>query len=420
MQVTGDVEIEVLSSTMDDMRSKLHTSQQELRTWAYTLEERVTQRTQELEALNAVGYEISSRLEIKHVLNSVVEKSCQLLNADAAFLCLLDDQKKLLSLQSTSGPGDAIETCNTDADDGWARQVIHSEQALRCEANGCFGFCQIVAQPYRYSHLAAPLSIGNRVIGALCVTSQRPNFFSEEAACYLNRLANVASIAIENARLYEQLERSSALEERHRIAAEMHDGLAQTLSYLKITTDLAQEEIKSGNVAQAQHTLGRAQHGLDQASSDIRRAIASLHDEFPAYYTLQQQISSLIDELRANFPNIEWITQTNVPLILEHSVSEQVLRVVREAVINAGKHSQASKISVKLERTDDTVTVHIEDNGTGFNPQVLPEDERPHFGLKIMKARAARLGGSLEVHSQQGHGTQIVLTWSPEKEQNHE
>ncbi|MEW5870632.1 MAG: type IV pili methyl-accepting chemotaxis transducer N-terminal domain-containing protein [Chloroflexota bacterium] len=414
VQVSGDVEIQVLGTSMEDMRGRLHTAQQELRAWANTLEERVTQRTQELEALNAVSYEISSRLEIKHVLNSVVEKSRQLLGADAAFLCLLDEQKSSLNLQSTSSPADAVEACNTNADEGWARQVIHSEQAVRCQ-----GFCQVVAPPYRRSHLAAALSIGGRVIGALCVTSQQPDFFSEEAACYLNRLANVASIAMENARLYEQLERSSTLEERHRIAAEMHDGLAQTLSFLTITTDLASEQIKTGDMAQAQRILGRVQHGINQASLDIRRAIASLHDEFPAYYTLQQQLSSLVEELEQDDAIIEWRSQTNMPLILAHSDSEQVLRVVREALLNAKKYSQASKISIRLERSDGTVIICIEDNGVGFDPQEMPGDERPHFGLKIMQARAARLGGKLEVHSAQGQGTQIVLTWSIEKVQKY-
>jgi len=420
VKVRGDIEIQLLSGTMEDMRHKLHASQQELCDWASTLEERVIQRTQELEALNAVSYEISSRLDIKHVLNSVVEKSRQLLNADAAFLCLLDDQNGLLSLQSTSGPVDAVEACNTNADEVWAGQVIRSEQAVRCEINGCHGFCQIVGRPYRRSHLAASLSIDKRVIGALCVASHQPDFFTEDAACYLNRLANVASIAMENARLYTQLERSSALEERHRIAAEMHDGLAQTLSYLTITTDQVDEQIKSGDIAQAQQILERVQRGIDQASIDIRRAIASLQNEFPAHYTLQQQLSSLIDEIKTSTPNITLNTYTKIPLILAHSESDQVLRVVREALINAEKHSQATQISVSLERSNGNVIIRVEDNGVGFDPQDLPEGDRPHFGLKIMQARAARLGGKMEVHSLQGQGTQVLLTWSLEKAQTHE
>ncbi len=420
VQVKGDVEIEVLSIAMEDMRSKLLASQVELLDWTNTLEERVTRRTQELEALNTVSREISSRLDIKHVLKSVVEKSRQLLGADVAFLCLLDDQKNLLSLQSTSGSADAVEACDTTAGGTLARQVIASEQAVRCGIDGCHGFCQIVAMPYRQSHLAAPLSIGNRVIGALCVASQQPDYFTDDAAGYLTRLANIASIALENARLYAQLELSSALEERHRIAAEMHDGLAQTLSFLKITSDQVDESLAKGDVYLAKQSLARVQRGVDQASTDIRRAIDSLHDQFPAQFTLQEQLSSLVDEFKDNTPQTGWDNQANIPLILAHPKAEQVLRVVREALINAQKYSQATQIWVKLKHFNGSAIVSIEDNGVGFNPQDLPQDDRPHFGLKIMQARAARLEGKLEIHSQQDQGTQVVLTWPLENDQNNE
>jgi two-component system, NarL family, nitrate/nitrite sensor histidine kinase NarX len=418
VQVKGDVEIDVLTIAMDDMRSKLLASQQELRNWANLLEERVTRRTQEIEALNTVSREISSGLNIENVLNSVVEKSRQLLGADVAFLCLLDDHKKMLSLQSTSGSDDAVAACDTAADATWARQVITSEQAVRCEINGCHGFCHIVAKPYRDSHLATPLTIGNRVIGALCVASQQPDYFSDDAAGYLTRLANIASVAIENARLYAQLERSAALEERHRIAADMHDGLAQTLSFLRITAEQVDESLAKGDVNLAKHSLERVQRGVEQASSDIRRAIDSLHDQFPQQFTLQEQLSSLVDEFKGNSFHINWDNQANIPLILAHPKAEQVLRVLREALINTQKHSQATEIWVKLTRFNGTAIVNVEDNGVGFNPQNLPLDDRPRFGLKIMQARAARLGGKVEIHSQPNQGTQIVLSWPLEEGQN--
>ncbi len=91
-----------------------------------------------------------------------------------------------------------------------------------------------MAAPYRTSHIAAPLKIEQQVIGALCVGSKSQNEFSEEATNALTKLANVAAVALQNARLYNQAERLATSEERQRIAAEMHDGLAQTLSYTKL------------------------------------------------------------------------------------------------------------------------------------------------------------------------------------------
>ncbi len=412
IEVKGAREIVMLSAAMEDMRSKLLVSSE-------TLEERVTQRTQELETLNAVSREIISGLEIKRILSSVVDKSRQLLGADAAFLCLLDDQRQLLHLQSNSGAVDAVVACDTTAEASWARQIITSEQAVRCGLDSCHGFCKIVAIPYRQSHLAAPLSTGDRAIGALCVASLQPNAFTPEATCYLTRLANIASIAMENARLYSQLERSSTFEERHRIATEMHDGLAQTLSYLRLTADQAFKLLDQGEVDLARQSLGRVQLGVDQASTDIRRAIESLEQQFPTQFTLQEQLSSLVDELNENTIGVEWDNQTHIPLILAQPDAEQALRVVREAVINAQKHSRATKISVKLMRLDGTAVISIEDNGAGFDPQDMPQDDRLHFGLKIMGARAARLGGNLEIHTQKDCGAQVVLTWPLDGDQKH-
>lgn len=421
VQVDGDVEIDVLSTTMEDMRSKLLVSQHELKDWANTLEERVAQRTQELEALNAVSREIGSRLNLNHVLNSVVKKTRQLLKADVAYLCLLDERESSLSLQSTSGPPEAILACDASADEQWASRIIASEDPVRCDVDACQDFCQIVARPYRHSHLAAPLNIENHVIGALCVASQSPDFLSEDAAYLLSRLANIASIAMENARLYAQLERSSALEERHRIAAEIHDGLAQTLSFLLISTDHARDELEAGDVLHAKQTLSSVERGVNQASVDIRRAIDSLHDEFPAQYTLQEQISSMIQEVDSGDQRVVWQNKANIPLVLAHQNSEQVLRVVREALINALKHSQATQISVNLERANGSAVVSVQDNGIGFDPQTRPDqDDRLHFGLKIMHARAARLGGELKIHSVSGEGACIELSWPLEDERNYD
>ena len=421
VQVRGGAEIELLSATMDDMRGRLLASQGELQNWATTLEERVSQRTRELEALNAVSREVSSRLDIQQVMNSVVEKSRQLMGADVAFLCLLDEQKNSLSLQSASGGSQAIAASVSPVKSSWTSQVIAGDQALRYRDGDLQSCCQIVDKSYRGSQIAAPLNIENSVIGALCVASQQPDYFTENSLSLLTRLANIAAIAIENARLYAQLERSAALEERHRIAAEIHDGLAQTLRFLSISTEQVREQLDKGEAIPAEKTLARVQDGVEQASVEVRRAISSLQDDFPAQYTLQEQLSSLIQEMGDGNQRVMWRNEARVPLILGQQKAEQVLRVVREAVINAQKHGRATHISVILKRSNHTAAVSIEDNGIGFDARVPPgREDREHFGLKIMQARAAHLDGRLDIHSRPGKGARVVLTWPLERNQTDE
>lgn len=411
VMVSGDAEIELLGTAMEEMRRDLLASKSELLQAAATLEERVLHRTQELESLQEVSNEITSRLDIKSVLNSIVDKARLLLKADVAFLCLLNTAESILNLQSNSGPAQAISRTSNPIKASWAEDVISSKTAMCHQAGNCTGDCGVVDPTYRRSQLAAPLRYGNHAIGALCVASKQENFFSSDAVALLNRLANIASLALENATLYTQLERSTMLEERHRIAAEMHDGLAQTLSFLSIATEQTETWLSSGDTIQARQSLDHIRRGLDQAAIDIRRAIASLHDEYPTQFTLQEQLESLIQELDGSQHQVHWENPTKAPLVLKVQDAEQVLRVVREALINAQKYSQANQIEVSLEQVNGCGTIRIHDNGIGFDAYKTAEDDRPHFGVKIMHARAARLHGHLAIESHPQLGTQITLTW---------
>lgn len=418
VDVHGDDEINLLSATMDDTRIKLQTSQAELRAWGETLEQRVQQRTQELDALQSVSQEITSHLDIKQVLDSIVEKSRLLLKADVAFLCLLDDEQKALRLQTNNGPWQAVANTITSAEAEWSKGVISEEKAMCSHDGACQGACGIVAEPYRRSQLAASLSINKKVVGALCVASRHESFFSREDGALLTRLSNIAAIAIENARLYTQLERSAMLEERQRIAADMHDGLVQTLTFLGIKTEEVQNHLEDENLHLAQASLARMREGLTQAASDLRQAIASLQDELPPQYTLQEQVETMLQELDDGRVLLVWQNQAKLPVILERQHADQVLRILREALINAKKYSQASQIKVSFKLVDGLASLHISDNGIGIIAQEkTQEDDRPHFGIKIMQARAEHLGGKLEIHSQPGQGTRVVLSW-PLKE-NH-
>jgi nitrate/nitrite-specific signal transduction histidine kinase len=219
------------------MRIRLNDTRGELDQWKSTLEERVAQRTRELETLNEISREISSRLDVQQVLNSVTEKARALLGGEVASLCLVDESQHWLKLQTLSGPKHAIVGNTMRADNQFADAVLAGESIMICGVDSCRGGCRMLSDEFRVSHLAAPLRIGDRVIGALCVGSPAQNQFVAESANMLTKLANVAAIALENARLFAQAGRVATLEERHRVAAEMHDGLGQTLSYLGLMTD---------------------------------------------------------------------------------------------------------------------------------------------------------------------------------------
>ncbi|HEX6303949.1 MAG TPA: GAF domain-containing protein [Anaerolineales bacterium] len=420
VHISAQGEIKLLADTFESMRAQLQSSQEKLLAWTNTLEERVAQRTGELEALYEVSRDISSRLDTQHVLRSVTDKARELLDGEVALLCLLDENGQVLNLHATSGPREAVIRSSSLVQGGLANQVLNREQALPCGVDGCMGSCGIVAERFRTSHLAAPLRMGGRVIGALCVGSPQNGAFSEEAERLLTKLANSAVIALENARLFNQAERLAVLEDRQRIAAEMHDGLAQSLSFAQVSVDLASNQIEEGHLDLATSTLRSVEKGLDQSVGEVRRAIASLQEDFPLHFTLQQQLANLVAEFsQENGIDLNWEPRVKSPLALPHQAAEQVLRVVREALINAQRHAQANSIIVRLELTVGGIRTVIEDNGIGFDPAApTPDEGRQHFGLNIMQARAARLGGQLVIDSSPREGTRVILSWPREEGEN--
>ena len=418
VQVQGPEEMRNLSQSFDGMRVNLNSARQELIDLNNNLEKRVFQRTQELEALNIVSQEITSRLDIEQVLNSVAEKSRALMDGEVSFLCLLDANQQHLNLQTFSGAADAAigDTTVISAHD-LTTTIVSSEKAVVCSIDTCRDGCSILSQKYRGSHLAASLHSSGQIIGALCVGSSSPQRFGEESAEMLTKLANTAAIALENARLYEQAERIATLEERRRIAAEMHDGLGQTLSYLGLMTDQVVDFLSNGKEDAAMERLHRTRETIEKATGDVRNAINSLMDENPISQDLCDQLDMIVKEFssKGNLA-IRWTLNEQATCKCSPEMNEQVIHIVREALTNAVNHAHAAHINMSFSQVDEGYVLKIEDDGGGFDSS----QPRPagHFGIQIMKARALRVGGVLTVNSAPRQGTQVSLCFPAEKTGN--
>jgi signal transduction histidine kinase len=399
------------------MRSQLQASRLELVDWATGLEKRVAERTHELEALYQVNYEISSRLDVQHVLQTVTEKARDLLGAEVATLCMVDEKSQVLRLTASSGPEAAIAGQESGSLAGETRRLLLSSRA-QLRSGSCRGGCGILAEQYRSSHLAASLKVGEHVIGALCVSSSKTGQFGGPAADLLTRLANSAAIALENARLYAQAERVATLEERQRIAADIHDGLGQTLSYLGLVIDQASDQIESGELRRSAAYLEDARQRVGQAIAQTRQAIASLIAAETAQQSLPAQLRQLVIEFssadqESELPAELHFEQTGGELFrMDPAAANQVWHICREALINARQHAHASHITVSLDAQEDSAALTVRDDGCGFDLDRLPEDSRQHFGLRVMRARAEQLQGDLDISSYPGQGTRVCLRWS--------
>lgn len=408
VEASGPAEIRLLGETFEQMRKALLSNREQSAAWAETLEEQVQMRTLQLDALYEVSQEISSRLDLRHVLGSVTQKAQALLGSEVAFICLLDPEQSGLKLRAQSGPLEAVKGVFTSLENRLAQQILMGSCALHCGSGACVGDCQMIRPEYRQSHLAAPLRVGSRTIGALCVASSEPGCFNGEDAVMLTRLASAAAVALENARLYGEAERAAMLDERQRIAADMHDGLAQTLGFLGLAVDRVSDAPPVRDDSELSGLLERLRAGISKANEDVRGAIANLREGPPPTQSLQEQLAGLVQGFQLE--RLSWSAPETPPIYLSKDMNEQILHIAGEAIHNAVRHSGASRIEVSLIPSLHQVVLGIADNGSGFDPFLPPSDGKKHFGLDIMRARASQMGGTLTIETQAGQGACITLT----------
>ncbi len=408
VEPTVSSEVRALARSFESMRYELATSQLELERWAAELETRVERRTQQLAALFEVSAEISSQLEIQQVLESVVDKARHLAGGEVAVLCLLDPAGETLTVAATSGPAEAFVA----RPQAVIRRFVLAEACIaeaRILHEGCD--CPLLQPRFRRGHLAVSLCIGDRVLGMLCVGHGDVTRFGEEEVRLLALLANAGAVALENARLYEQMERAAALAERERIVAEIHDGLAQTLSFLGLRLEVVEGLIEDEDLSGVPRHLALMQRTVEQASQEARRLMAGLwartHVRRPFKELLRQTVEIFVEERGME---IELRVETGQPIRVPSKVREQVMRVVREALSNVHKHAASSRVTVTLRRQGRQAIVRVQDDGVGFDVN-YPASGQRHFGLKVMKTRAEWIGGELSVESAPGQGTTVTLRW---------
>ena len=371
----------------------------------------------ELAMLHQVSAYLSSTLEPEEVHDHVTEQSVKLLGCQSALLFRWDAEGR----QGTGASAYGMDgTAVTD------QVLIMDECPLLEEVLAGRQSTPIVdAQgdprvPERWRRelgvrglLCVPVWGAEEPLALLFMMERKaPRNWRSGEIELVESFVNRAAIALENAYLHKRLEWAAALEERQRIAAEMHDGLAQTLSYLTLRSYQATELIEEGQIAQAIAEHENIQDTITQATTEVRRSIASLQESPPPRRPFQAWLAEIVQEAdRAGDAQIMLVLQSDEPLFLPADHLEQVVKVLQEALVNANNHAGADRVDVRLTRQDGVVQISVEDDGQGFDPRVPPNDGREHFGLSIMRARAARIGGEVEIESAPGEGTKLVLRW---------
>lgn len=212
-----------------------------------------------------------------------------------------------------------------------------------------------------------------------------------------------------NRRIEEARRLRAVVEERTRIARDLHDGIIQTLYALGLAMEGVLYELGDA-FPKVKEEIKSIMSSLDRAIKDVRSYIVRLKTP--------DSNASLDEQLRLFLPQLQRESRVRLRLkaepveadLLSAEAIQDVLLVVREAVSNANRHARASAISIALVRDEKGISLSVVDDGVGFDPDRVPKGGAgEHLGLENMRRRAEALGGHLSIHSEPGHGTEVLL-----------
>jgi nitrate/nitrite-specific signal transduction histidine kinase len=389
-------EIGQLSQAFNAMAERLEERDRDLR----AAQARVEKKVREIQALYRIATEVLSLHDLNAILRLVAAEARSLLEVESSAVCLLTPDRDGFAVRCTSGSDELFQ----------AREGTVCRSANCLAGRGCcLADCPILRTEQVRSHQSTPLRRGSESVGVLCVSSREERTLGTNEMDLLSALASQAAIAIENARLLEEVRTLAATDERGRIARDLHDGLAQTVSLLHL------------RIRQAQAAIPLEQHpAISNALDEMAAISAGAYDEIrQSLFGLRTMVSGglgLIPSLTEYLH--EFSVQNEIPVTLAANGAEairlspgtefQLIRIVQEALTNIRKHASATHAWVRVSREDAWVRVTVEDDGRGFDPATLATPSRLHFGLRGMRERAEGLGGKLDVATVPGHGTRVT------------
>lgn len=406
----------------------------------YLIELSPTFQRQTILALNQFGQVVTSSLKLDDVLARIMEQVTALLESEGVAI-IMTEGDDLLKFAAVCGIGAAqLKGTTMPRNTGVAGHVMRTGEAVWLNADGSnvpglsiYRQIESVSEFHSESLLAAPLIHGGITFGVLEAAHSKPHVLAAEDLPVLNAAAQWAAIAISNAKLHEQAqmlrEQQAALEERTRLARELHDAVTQSLYSMAVLAGAWRRQIEAGHLAPQLDHIAELGQLAQNALREVRLLIyelrpTELEEEglLGALYRRLETVEkrsgiqarlTVLDE--AGQPQ-QMPTEGRAAMVdfyrLPPALELSLYRIAQEALNNALKHSGATAVNIRLRLGADTLSLEIEDNGRGFD-----SNPRPHkgggFGMVGLKERAKQLGGYFSIASSLNSGTTIRITGIP-------
>jgi signal transduction histidine kinase len=412
----NDGELGQLAHAFDEMAGSLARSiadrdraREALQAAYRTLEQQVAQRTRELSALYEVTAVASASLDLHTVLQSSLERLLAAVHGEIGAFHLLDEETGTLSLAARRGDAPGLSTVDdpTPLCDGLTGLVVERDAPLVLSdvAEGPHPLAALsVAGSYAY--IGVPMHAKGQVLGVLSVIGHPGRDFQQDVSL-LASIADQIGVAVENARLYQQAEQLAIVNERQRLARELHDSVTQALYSLVLLSEAARRLAGAQDSSQLQEVVTRLGEIGQQALKEMRLMVYELRS-----LTLQER--GLVRALEQRLDAVEKRAGIRASLATEGTVElaapveEALYRIAQEALNNALKHASATAVSVRVVASESRIEIEVRDDGVGFDPGDVRD--RGGMGLANMQERIEKLGGQLAIRSAPRKGTTVRVT----------
>jgi len=380
------------------------------------LESQVEDRTKELAALNAVASVVSRSLNLDEVLSSALTKTLEVMGAEAGGIYLLQQDTQVLIIAAHEGLDAQFvaEIDNLKVGEGFSGQVAQSGEPLVVQDVSMDPrLTRSVARESGFHALGiVPLLSRAQVLGTLFVATRGHREFSHQDVELLAAIGAQIGVAVENARLYEQAQQVAVVQERQRLARDLHDSVTQSLHSSTLMAEAGQRLAGAGDLERTKHYLTRLGEISQQALKEMRLMVYELRP-------LALRLVGLVGALQQRLDAVERRAGIDARLIIEGGpgegqevdlppdTEEALYRIAQEALNNALKHAQPSTVTVTL-RVVGRAELEVADDGSGFEPDAV--DGAGGIGLDSMRERAEKVGGILTIHSAPGEGTKIKVS----------
>jgi PAS domain S-box-containing protein len=392
------------------------------------LEQRVEERTREIErrsrvaeGLREIVAILNSNRPLEEILNFILGQASHILQADSAALYLPENEEGQLSVQAATGWDAEIQkTLKFEPGEGPAdravkqgKPVVIPDVRLAMRSDGADPHTRTLETLWQsagdgsHGELTVPLILNGKPHGAIRLTYLDNRDLTDEQVNLAVSLADQAALAIENSRLHGQVEQLAVLNERNRLARELHDSVTQAIYSLTLMAEAGRRMLDMNEIAVVKNLLGRLALTAQQSLKEIRLLVYELRPGILQTAGLVGAIQQRLDAVEKR-AGLETRLLVNGPVEMPSHVEEALYRIIQEALNNSLKHAWATQVQVNLRTDGMTVEMEIKDNGQGFDPAILKNTGG--LGLASMRERVERLGGTLDIQSAPGQGMSLKIS----------